>query len=97
MKWPRAEQRKKERKAAFGAIVMEYAAGLSEEEVSEKNTFFSAYFGAVEYEAMRDLLLNDGQRFDGRATMKFAPFGVKWITCQAPTAQASLRGVKPSR
>lgn len=64
---------KKERSAAFREIREEFAAGLSEEELSEKSPFFSAYFGAVEYEAMRQMILKDGQRLDGRATDEVRP------------------------
>ena len=64
---------KKERSTAFRAIRDEFAAGLSEEELSEKSPFFSAYFGAVEYEAMRQMILKDGQRLDGRATDEVRP------------------------
>jgi polyribonucleotide nucleotidyltransferase len=35
--------------------------------------FAKTYFHDVEYKAMRDMVLNDGQRLDGRATTEVRP------------------------
>jgi len=64
---------KKERSAAFHAVREEFAATLTEEELAEKAMFFSSYFGDVEYEAMRSMILNEGVRLDGRKTNEIRP------------------------
>ena len=64
---------KKERSAAFHAVREEFAATLTEEELAEKSMFFSSYFGDVEYEAMRSMILNEGLRLDGRKTNEIRP------------------------
>jgi polyribonucleotide nucleotidyltransferase len=64
---------KKERSAAFKAVREEFAATLSEEDLAAKKGFFSTYFGDVEYNAMRNMILDHGQRLDGRETTEIRP------------------------
>lgn len=64
---------KKERSAAFKAVREEFAATLSEEDLAAKKGFFSTYFGDVEYDAMRNMILDHGQRLDGRETTEIRP------------------------
>ena len=59
---------KKERSAAFKAVREEFAATLTEEDLASKKGLFSTYFGDVEYHAMRNMVLDHGQRLDGRDT-----------------------------
>jgi polyribonucleotide nucleotidyltransferase len=64
---------KKDRSAAFHAVREEFAATLSEEDLDAKRSFFSTYFGEVEYDAMRKMILEEGLRLDGRKTDEVRP------------------------
>ncbi|MDR2057572.1 MAG: polyribonucleotide nucleotidyltransferase [Dysgonamonadaceae bacterium] len=67
-------QGKKERSEAFEAIVEEYKAQLTEEELTEeKITLISRYYHEVEKEAMRRCILDEGIRLDGRKTTDIRP------------------------
>ncbi len=59
---------KHERSEAFAAVLDEFKATLSEEELEEKAELISRYFGKVKKEAVRDVALKNGQRLDGRST-----------------------------
>ncbi|MBK5720828.1 polyribonucleotide nucleotidyltransferase [Dysgonomonas sp. Marseille-P4677] len=64
---------KHERGDNFAAIVEEYKAGLTEEELAEKGTLISRYYHDVEKEAMRRSILDEGKRLDGRSTTEIRP------------------------
>jgi polyribonucleotide nucleotidyltransferase len=64
---------KHERIANFEAIVEEYKAGLTEEELEEKGTLIGRYYHDVEKEAMRRSILDEGKRLDGRKTTEIRP------------------------
>ena len=64
---------KKDRSTEFKAVREEFAATLSAEELGLKKGFFSTYFGEVEYDAMRAMVLDHGQRLDGRETTEIRP------------------------
>ena len=57
---------KEERKAAFGSIKEEFLATLSDEERSEKAFMLAQYVKDAQKKAVRDLLLNEHIRLDGR-------------------------------
>ena len=48
-------------------------ATLSEEEVAEKVFMLRQYIGAAQKKAVRDLLLNEGIRLDGRSSTDIRP------------------------
>jgi polyribonucleotide nucleotidyltransferase len=57
---------KKARSEAFKAIKEEFKATLSEEELSAAGNLISVYFHDVEKKAMRQVILNESKRLDGR-------------------------------
>ena len=64
---------KHERHEAFAALEAEYLATLPEEEQDEKAGLVHKYFHDVEKEAMRNMILNEGKRLDGRSTTTIRP------------------------
>jgi polyribonucleotide nucleotidyltransferase len=67
-------QAKQERSDAFQAIVDEYKAQFTEEELTEeKAALIHKYYHAVEKEAMRRCILDEGIRLDGRKTTEIRP------------------------
>ncbi len=64
---------KHERSAAFKAVLNEYLEGKDEEWLAANTGFAKSYFHDVEYKAMRNMILNDGQRLDGRSTTDVRP------------------------
>ena len=64
---------KHERSAAFKAVLNEYLEGKDEEWLESNAGFAKSYFHDVEYKAMRNMILNDGQRLDGRSTTDVRP------------------------
>ncbi|MDP4685854.1 MAG: polyribonucleotide nucleotidyltransferase [Salibacteraceae bacterium] len=64
---------KHDRSDAFKAVKNEYIGTLSEEEAAEKGGLIGRYFHDVEKEAMRNMILNDSQRLDGRKLDEIRP------------------------
>jgi len=64
---------KHERSAGFKAVLNEYLEGKDEEWLQADAGFAKGYFHDVEYKAMRNMILNDGQRLDGRSTTDVRP------------------------
>ncbi len=64
---------KHEREAGFEAIQAEFLATLSEEDQEAKAAMVARYYHDVEKEAMRNLILDEGKRLDGRATNEVRP------------------------
>src|SRR5699024_4030632 len=64
---------KHERTEAFNQVKEEILAGFSEEELEEKAGLVSRYFGAAHKKAVRDLILKEGVRLDGRKTEDIRP------------------------
>ncbi len=59
---------KKARSAKFKEVRDTYMSeNFSEEELAEKGSLIKKYYHVVEYKAMRDMVLEHGQRLDGRA------------------------------
>jgi polyribonucleotide nucleotidyltransferase len=61
------------RSAAFKAVKEEFIASLSEEELAIAKPFVSVYFHDVEKKAVRQVILNEGKRLDGRNTTTIRP------------------------
>ncbi len=57
----------------FAAVLDEYKASLSEEELEEKEALIDKYYHDVEKEAMRRSILDEGKRLDGRKTTEIRP------------------------
>lgn len=64
---------KYERKAAFKAILEEYVAGLGEAPDDAKLKLIKKYYHDVEKEAMRNAILDERVRLDGRSTTQIRP------------------------
>lgn len=61
------------RSAAFKAVKAEFIESLSEEELVVAKPFISVYFHDVEKKAVRQVILNEGKRLDGRNTTTIRP------------------------
>lgn len=64
---------KHERTEAFAALKEEFTATIPEEELDEKKSMIERYYHDVEKEAMRNMILDEGIRLDGRKTMEIRP------------------------
>ncbi len=69
----KAGSAKHERGLAFSEIKEEVKASFSEEEQEELGDLISKYYGKAEKAAIRDLVLNEGLRLDGRKTDEIRP------------------------
>ena len=74
---------KHERTDAFEALQQEFLETLPEEEREEKVSMVARYFHAVEKEAMRNMILDEGIRLDGRTTTQIRPIWceVDYLPC----------------
>jgi polyribonucleotide nucleotidyltransferase len=61
------------RREGFKAVKEAFLATLSDEDRAANEKLVSKYFGDVEYEAMRNMILNEGKRLDGRSTTDIRP------------------------
>ncbi len=57
----------------FAKVKEEYIAGLDPEVAEEKKALIGKYYHAVEKEAMRRAILDEGKRLDGRKTTEIRP------------------------
>ncbi|MBX9850576.1 MAG: polyribonucleotide nucleotidyltransferase [Cytophagaceae bacterium] len=64
---------KHQRGEAFRAIIDEYLTKFSEEELEEKKALISRYYHKLEKEAVRNLVLNERSRLDGRKLDEIRP------------------------
>ncbi len=64
---------KQERGLAFSEVKDEILANYTEEELEEKESLISKYFAEAHKAAVRDLVLNEGLRLDGRTTTDIRP------------------------
>ena len=64
---------KVERSNAFNELKEEIKATFSEEELEENGDLISKYFGKAQKEAVRELVLGEGRRLDGRKTDEIRP------------------------
>jgi polyribonucleotide nucleotidyltransferase len=64
---------KQERGEAFGEVKDALLATFSEEELDEKGALIGKYFSKAQKEAVRELVLSEGVRLDGRKTTDIRP------------------------
>ncbi|MGB1075697.1 MAG: polyribonucleotide nucleotidyltransferase [Flavobacteriales bacterium] len=64
---------KEERKESFSALKEEFVGTMDEEEVAEKGFMLRQYIGTAQKKAVRDLLLNERTRLDGRSPEEIRP------------------------
>jgi len=64
---------KAKRAELFGAVKEEFCAQFSEEELAEKKSFISVYFKDTMKKAVRDVMLNEQKRLDGRRFDEIRP------------------------
>ncbi|HPD95554.1 MAG: polyribonucleotide nucleotidyltransferase [Bacteroidales bacterium] len=64
---------KQERNAAFDDLKQSFIDTIPEEEQEEKLVMINRYYHDVEKEAMRNMILNEGVRLDGRKTNEIRP------------------------
>lgn len=83
----RAGTQKHERSKAFAEVKEEIVAGYSEEELEEKGDLISRYFAAAHKKAVRDMILKEGVRLDGRNTEEVRPIWCE--TDYLPSAHGS--------
>ena len=69
----KAAKPKHERETGFKAIKEEFLATIPEEELEEKTPIVERYYHEVEKEAMRNLILDEGKRLDGRECDQVRP------------------------
>lgn len=74
---------KTERSDKFKAVIEEFLAKYSEEELAEKESLAKVYFGDVKKEAVRQLVLNENIRLDGRSNTQIRPIWseVDYLPC----------------
>ncbi len=75
---------KHERTDAFAQIVADFKAQFTEEELAEKEGMINRYYHAVEKEAMRRMILDEGKRLDGRDTKTIRPIWCEVDALPAP-------------
>ena len=61
------------RSEQFGAVKEAFKKTLSEEELEEKGFMLGGYFKNAEKKSVRDMVLNEGVRLDGRSTTDIRP------------------------
>ncbi len=69
----KADTAKQERSDAFAAIETEIHSWFTEDELAEKGQLISDYYHQTHKEAVRNLILNEGNRLDGRGTKDIRP------------------------
>ena len=80
---------KHQRAEALEAVVEEYKAQFSEEELTdEKVEMIGRYYHDVEKEAMRRAILDEGKRLDGRKTTEIRPIWIETDCLPGPHGSA---------
>jgi len=72
-----AASAKHERSDAFDALKKEVKEFLGEELPSEDKALIGHYFGELQYYVVRDMILNDRKRLDGRGTEDIRPLAME--------------------
>ena len=74
---------KHEREDGFTAIKEEFLANIPEEQLEEKTPLVERYYHSVEKEAMRNMILDEGVRLDGRVCDQVRPIWceVDYLPC----------------
>ena len=73
---------------AFAAIVEEFKAQFSEEELEEKGMIIDRYYHDMEKAAMRRMILDEGKRLDGRRTDEIRPIWIETDCLPGPNGSA---------
>lgn len=68
---------KHERSDAFAKLEDEVVAYLGEELPDEDKKLVGHYFGELQYHVVRDMILNEGRRLDGRGTSDIRPLSME--------------------
>ena len=76
------------RAEAFEAIVEEFKAKFTEEELETKAPLIDRYYHNVEKEAMRRAILDEGKRLDGRKTTEIRPIWIETDYLPGPHGSA---------
>ncbi|WP_314028783.1 polyribonucleotide nucleotidyltransferase [Porphyromonas catoniae] len=76
------------RAEAFEAIVEEFKAKFTEEELETKAPLIDRYYHDVEKEAMRRAILDEGKRLDGRKTTEIRPIWIETDYLPGPHGSA---------
>ncbi len=61
------------RKASFEALLESFLQTIPEEQQEEKSPLIKKYYGDVEYHAVRNVILNENKRLDGRGLKNIRP------------------------
>jgi polyribonucleotide nucleotidyltransferase len=69
----RSNPNKHERSESFKAVLEEFLTTLTDEEKEEKAGLIKKYYHEVEYDAVRNQILENGIRLDGRTTRQVRP------------------------
>ena len=73
---------------AFEAIVEEFKAKFTEEELEEKGMIIDRYYHDMEKAAMRRMILDEGKRLDGRRTDEIRPIWIETDCLPGPHGSA---------
>ncbi len=73
---------------AFEAIVEEFKAQFTEEELEEKDMIIDRYYHDMEKAAMRRMILDEGKRLDGRRTDEIRPIWIETDCLPGPHGSA---------
>lgn len=73
---------------AFEAIVEEFKAQFTEEELGEKGMIIDRYYHDMEKAAMRRMILDEGKRLDGRRTDEIRPIWIETDCLPGPHGSA---------
>lgn len=73
---------------AFEAIVEEFKAQFTEEELEEKGMIIGRYYHDMEKAAMRRMILDEGKRLDGRRTDEIRPIWIETDCLPGPHGSA---------
>ena len=79
---------KNERKEAFDQLLDETTAHLGEELPDEDKALIKYYFGELQYHAVRDMILNDRKRLDGRGLEEIRPLTMEVNILPSPHGSA---------
>lgn len=76
------------RSDAFEAIVEEFKAQFTDEELEEKGMIIDRYYHDMEKAAMRRMILDEGKRLDGRRTDEIRPIWIETDCLPGPHGSA---------
>jgi polyribonucleotide nucleotidyltransferase len=79
---------KHERSAAFKALESDLKAHLGEELPDEDKPLVGFYYGELQYHVVRDMILNDRKRLDGRGTEDIRPLEMETDILPTPHGSA---------